>query len=195
MLKIKNMKKKKITKKRIIETLKTYNVTEICKLYKEIYEKVPESYSWTNEKLIKHLNAFIVFEWAKKYAKSDKMERNLYKIFDCAGRFYNYPTYERKYKYSEHGEYEPLPKQEIVEYLMEQIKKLKENPESRYVKWPIKRNKLLLFCSMTYKYMDYNKWVAIKVEGNERFVETIIKYADKIREKIKNQDEERGGCF
>jgi len=189
------MEKKKVTKKRIIETLKKYNVTNICKLYKEIHGEVPQSYRWTNGKLVKHLNAFIVFQWAKKYAKSDKMEKKLYKIFDSAVRFYNYPTHERKYKYSKNGEYDPLPKQEIVEYLIEQIKRLKENTEDRYVKWPTKGNKHLWFCSMTYRHKDYNKWAAIKIEGNEEFVETLIKYAEKKREQIKTQDNEWGGCF
>ncbi len=77
--------------------------------------------------------------------------------------------------YGKHGYYKPTRLMEIVDYLKEQC----SNPHSNYAKRPMLGYTHLYFCSPIYGHSDYNKWPALPIEGNERFCELVIKYADK----------------
>lgn len=173
------MKTARITKKEIVKTLRGYNVTEICKLYKRIHGEVPTTESWVYVDGVKitykYLDGFKVYQWAENYATSRKMDRALYGHLAWASHKWNYSSYDEPYRHAPHGMYEPLRKQYIVEELLRQC----QNPTSNYAKRPMLGFTNLYFCSPIYGHSDYNKWRAIEIEGNERFCDLLIRYADK----------------
>lgn len=74
-----------------------------------------------------------------------------------------------------HGLYMCDIRHRVVEYLKEQCSLV----PSPYCKRPMVHDSNLFFCSPHYGIKDYNKWMAMPIEGNERFVDKVIKYADK----------------
>ena len=67
--------KKKITKKEILETLRTYDVTKICALYKCIHGSVPmEERIPYMGKPYKCLYSFQIYKWTKPYSTSAKID-------------------------------------------------------------------------------------------------------------------------
>lgn len=166
---------KRITKKEIYRTLRTYNTTKICKLYKQIHGGVPTLVRGGIGYSYKALDGGKVYEWASEYATSAKMDRALYANLSIASHHWRYSHYDEPYIYCEHGYYEPTQKMAIVNYLKEQC----ADPTSNYAKRPMLGYTHLYFCSPVYGHSDYNKWRALPIEGNERFCEIVIKYADK----------------
>lgn len=164
---------KRITKKEIVNTLRTYNPTRICALYKRVYGCVPmkedAAYHFT------YLDGYKIYQWAEQYATGIRMDRRLYHLLCRVSHHWNYSAYDMCYVYSKHGEYEPLPKQRVVEFLVRQC----QNPTSNYAKRPMMGYTNLYFCSPAYGHKDYNKWCALPIAGNERFCETVIKYANR----------------
>lgn len=173
------MKRKKITKKEIVVTLRSYNVTRICKLYKKLYNEVPTKHCsvYVDGQRIEYkcLDGFELYTWASDYATSRKMDKMLYGCLNRASHQWQYSCYDEPYRHAPHGIYEPLRKQYVVEELVRQC----QNPTSNYAKRPVFGHTHLYFCSPVYGHSDYNKWRAIEIKGNEAFCEAVIKYADK----------------
>lgn len=169
------MKSKKITKKQIVKTLRSYNVTEICKLYKRIHGEVPTERRGNGKWSFTCLDGYKVYDWAKDFATSRRMDRCLYGSLSRASHHWKYSIYDMDAVYSKHGYYEPTLKQRIVEELLRNC----ADPTSNYAKRPMYGHTHLYFCSPVYGHADYNKWRAILIKGNERFCELVIKYADR----------------
>lgn len=149
---------KKITKKKIWETLKSQNRTAIYKLVKEIKGKA---------------NKVEVMDFIRENSKTEKIYKRAYEI--AYGTIEEWCQRSWHNKNNKHGYFEPLKKQEIVEYLKKQTSK----PINNYTKLPFYGITHLYFCSPIYVHRDYNKWCAIPIKGNEKFCELIINYAHK----------------
>ena len=169
------MKAKKISKKEIIKTLRTYDTTKICKLYKRIFGVVPVETRSNGSWSFTCLDDGKVYDWAKGFATSRKMDRRLFGLLGRASHHWKYPYYDMDAVYSKHGYYEPTLKQRIVQELLKNC----ANPTSNYAKRPMYGHTHLYFCSPVYGHSDYNKWRAIPIKGNERFCELVVKYADR----------------
>lgn len=165
----------KVTKKEIYKTLRTYDTTKICRIYKKIHGEVPTETRGNGKYQFTCLDGFKVYQWAEKFATSCKMDKMLYALLARASHHWKYSTYEMDAVYSKHGYYAPTTKQHIVEVLLNECK----NPTSNYAKRPIYGYTHLYFCSPVYGHKDYNKWCALPIKNNERFCEVVIKYADK----------------
>ena len=163
----------KTTKKHIREEIKSYDVTRICKVYKQVHGEVPTDTFEVNGKTFKRLDCFKVYKWAKDYVTSSKADRRLYHLLDRAPHYYRVPLCDRCFVWG--NDIAPLRKQYIVDYLKEQCK----NPTSNYAKQPMLGYTHLYFCSPVYGHSDYNKMRALPIEGNESFCAAVIKYANK----------------
>lgn len=177
---------KVISKATIENVIKTMDVNRICKIYKEVTGSCPTKERPTKmaipangsvKQAYSCLNVFAVRGWAENFAKSEKMKRQLYYLFQdkTVQRWAYRSDVEEAAAHSKHGVFEPLKKQYIVEYLKEQCL----DPASNYAKRPMLGHTHLYFCSPVYGHSDYNKWCALPIKGNERFCELVIKYADK----------------
>lgn len=168
---------KTISKKNIVAILRTYNVTDICALMNRVTGSVPtqDYIAFESQQHSKCLDGFSVYQWAKQFAASGKMERRLYHMLDRASHHWKLDAYSTHYPHVRHGWYEPLKKARIVDFLKEQC----QDVTSNYVKRPMMGHTHLYFCSPVYGHSDYNKWCALPIEGNERFCELVIRYADK----------------
>lgn len=165
----------KVTTKEIVKTLRTYDTTKICKLYKRIFGEVPTEKRGTENWSITCLDGGKVYDWAKDFATSRKMDRCLYGSLSRAAHHWGYSSYDMDAVYSKHGYYAPTLKQHIVDELLKNC----ADPTSNYAKRPMYGHTHLYFCSPVYGHADYNKWRAIPIKGNERFCELVVKYADR----------------
>lgn len=149
------MEKKKVTKKEIACILRSGNITKIFQLYYRIHGNI---------------DRHGLYHFIRSNAPSKRVYRDAYHI--C----HNKPkcAYSHLYK-GKHGYFDPLPRQKVVEKLLEECNREIDN----YSKRPFMGNTHLYFCSPIYGHSDYNKWMAIDIKGNERFCEVIKKYADK----------------
>ncbi len=161
--------KTKVTKKEIIATLRSLDVTRICAMYKRVNGESPSKLCNCGQIEYERRDGFKVYKWAAQYATSAKMDRKLYLTLDRPTR------YDEEYAHSEHGIYEPLRKSFIINYL----KKECQDPNSNYAKRPMMGHTHLYFCSPVYGHRDYNKWCALPIEGNEAFCEKVIAFADR----------------
>lgn len=158
---------KKITKREITEVIRTCDQTQVFRLYLKLNP--------TQRKLNGRSLRYAVAEFIEDYAPTKKTLRwanevRYYRRFD-----FDYQNYENKFYSRLH---------DIVEFTKLQVK----NPYSPYAKRPMLGLTHLYFCSPVYGHSDYNKWCALPIKGNERFCETIIKYADKYFNKIKYEN-------
>lgn len=167
----------KVSKKKIVSTLRTYDVTKICALYKNIFGYVPTEklQPYGLESTYTYLDYLEVYKWASDFATSNKMDSLLYDLLRNASHYKHRSFGGDKYCYAKHGIYEPLEKHHIVNYMLEQCKDVKSN----YAKRPMMGHTHLYFCSPVYGHRDYNKWQSLPIKGNERFCELVIKYADR----------------
>lgn len=154
---------KKITKREITEVIRTCDQTQVFRLYLMLNP--------TQRKLNCRSLRYAVAEFIENNAPTKKTFRwanevRHYRRFD-----FDYQNYENKFHSRLH---------DIVEFTKLQVK----NPSSPYAKRPMLGHTHLYFCSPVYGHSDYNKWRALPISGNERFCETIIKYADKYFNKI-----------
>ena len=142
----------KVSKKEIINTLRTLDSTRIFSLYKKIYGEI---------------NRSGICKFIREYAPSQSIAM---KAYDLA-----YPTKHDNVRIMCETGNIIFKLNYIVEYLKEQLKDTKSN----YAKRPMLSKNNLYFCSPIYGFSDYNHWCALPIEGNERFCEVIVKYADK----------------
>lgn len=141
-----------VSKKEIINTLRTLDSTRIFSLYKKIYGEI---------------NRSGIYKFIQEYAPSQSIAM---KAYDLA-----YPTKHDNVRIMCETGNTIFKLNYIVEYLKEQLKDTKSN----YAKRPMLGHTNLYFCSPSYGHSDYNKWRALPIAGNERFCEILIKYADK----------------
>lgn len=167
---------KTISKKHIVEVLRTMDLTAICRLYKQVNGSVPTSTEEVDgaDKIRKHLNTFAVLDWTYQFATSRWMRTDLRELFYSPKAGLK-PYYDQVYSLTLHGHYKPLQKGRIIAFLKEQC----QDPVSNYAKRPMLGHTHLYFCSPVYGHSDYNKWRALPIKGNERFCELVIKYADR----------------
>ena len=152
--------KKRITVKQIQSVLRGMNPTEIFRLYFQIYGGKVERTD--------------VFKFIKKYAPSQKVSRNAYNIAYAKNSNKPISTDQTRKAIAWKA---ANAKHLAIEALKEHIEVWKTNPA--YAKRPMMGNINLWFCSPVYGFSDYNKWMSMPIEGNERFCETICKLADK----------------
>lgn len=147
----------KITKKHIQKVLRTLDRTQIYKLCRQMSDDG-------------NVTQTAVFNMMCEYAPTVRVRKAAFNIA------YNSPhdCIDTCFK-GVHGWFKPLPKQHIVDYLKEMV----QFPQSEYVKVPIMGHTHLYFAHPAYGHKDYNKWRAIKIEGNEVFCNTLISYAKK----------------
>lgn len=146
---------KKITKKEIASTLCTLDTTQIFRLYKRV--------NGGNQ-----VDRSALYDFIKDNAPTQKVRNAAYCI--AYAHHQTWDCYKGK-----HGVFEPLPRQKAVEYTMRQL----QSPASSYAKFPIMGHTHLYFASIAYGHSDYNKWRSVKIEGNERFCDTLIAYVNK----------------
>ena len=152
--------KKKITVKKIQSVMRGMNPTEIFRLYVQIYGGKVERMA--------------VVRFIQKYAPSKRVYKNAYNI--AFTRNANKPISTDQSRKS-HDWKIANGKHLTIEALKKNIEIWKTDPH--YAKRPIMCIAHLWFCSPVYRFSDYNKWMSIRIEGNERFCETICKLADK----------------
>lgn len=150
---------KNISKKHIEATLRTLDSTKIFALYKRIYGNVDRSG---------------IYNFIHEFAPS---QRVYYKAYDTA--------YSHKHAFrrndieteciKRHGFFRGDLRQQTVEKLKHEV----QDVTSPYAKRPMMGHTHLYFCSPVYGHSDYNKARMIPIEGNERFCELVIRYADK----------------
>lgn len=177
-----------VSKKQIVSTLRTYDVTKICALYKKLFGTIPteKRQTYDSKSTFTCLDGFELYQWAKDFATSSKMDRHLYHLLDRASHHWSRSFYDDKYCYAKHGTYDPLRKQAIVNEVLKECKDV----ESNYAKRPMLGYTHLYFCSPVYGHSDYNKACMIPIKGNERFCELVIKYADKFFAPVYDVDKE-----
>lgn len=167
------METKKISKKEIVKTLRTYDVTKICRLHKKVFGEVPVEIRDFGGKKVKCLDGFKLYRWAADYATSRKMDHLLYSALSQASHHWKHSVFDLDAVYCNNGYYEPTLKQRIVSETL----KFCADPHSRYAKMPMMGFTHLYFCSPVYGHSDYNKWCAIEIKGNERFCELVVAIA------------------
>lgn len=163
---MKTYSNKKITKSEIQRTLRTLDPTQIFRLYKRI-----------SGEPIKRVK---LYDFIHEYAPTKKV---FWAACDIA--FNRKHTEEsialERAIIRKHGLFN-LNRGFRKKIIVDEMKKQIADPCSNYAKRPMYSldGKYLCFCSPVYKHSDYNKWAqAIEVEGNERFCELVIRYADR----------------
>lgn len=151
---------KTITKKHIARVLRSQDSTQIYRLCHLLYGG--------------KVTASIVYDFIRANASSNRVYKNAYRLA------YNSKHQDERLSIEiesmkKHGFYQGDRLTTIVNFLKLQCME----PESNYAKRPMYGHTHLYFCSPVYGHQDYNKWCALPIEGNERFCETVIRYADK----------------
>ena len=109
------------------------------------------------------LDRYGLYNFIQDHAPSKRVANMAYEIaYGCSNKVYSSSDLMTR-------------KQKIVEYLKEQIKDV----TSPYAKKPMLGHTKLYFCSPNYGHKDYNKYSALRIKGNERFCELIVKLGDK----------------
>lgn len=167
---------KKITKKEIVETLRTYDVTKICTLYKRIHGSVP-----TEERLpymgnpYRCLCSFQIYKWTKQYSTCAKMDRRLYDLLSTASHHWAYSFYDEHYAHTFHSVFAPLPRHAARLYFQHEKERGYDNGFDNYSKVAMMGETYLYACSPVYGHNDYNKARILPKKGNEKFCEILIK--------------------
>lgn len=148
-----------ISKKEIQSTLRTLDSTKIFALYHRIYGRVDRQE---------------ILNFIKEFAPSQRVYRMAYKL-----------AYSHKHSFrrndidtecvKRHGFYHGNLRQQVVDALKHEC----QDVTSNYAKRPMMGETWLYFCSPIYGHNDYNKRRMIPIQGNERFCELVIKYANK----------------
>ena len=165
--------KNKVYKKEILRTLRTYNTTKICKLMKKCVGYVPKKTPYISEvdddmQVPEVLDTFEVYRWASQYATSDKMK---HKLYDVLSKSNNKRSYGDEYAYLPHGWYKPLPRLRAHRFFEAQ----KREGLSNYSKIAVIDDDYLMSCSPVYLLSDYNKHYILRLEGNERFCDILVR--------------------
>lgn len=154
----------KVTKKEIQRVLRTMDSTQIYRLHKKMFGNVYKA------KIVDFIEA---------YAPTNKIARYAYKLAYNTKHAEDRVTIEC-YCMRKHGIYEGDVKHNIIAELKRNI----ACATSPYAKRPVLGHTNLYFCSPVYGHSDYNKWRACPIKGNEKFVNLVIKVADKTFNKI-----------
>lgn len=141
----------KTTKKDIQAVLRTLDRTAIFRMYKNIYGEISRNG---------------IYDFIHEYAPNNRIYKKAYELAYGGLGSRNHST---------HGTFEPLPLQRVVEVLVSNCK----NADSPYSKMPMMGHTHLYFCHRAWGHSDYNKWCALPINGNERFCEAVIKYAQR----------------
>ena len=149
---------KKITKKHIRSVIRTLDKTAIWKLVHNVYGGKTSSKQ--------------VADFMEEFAPTKAIYRQVYEIAYKANRFKAIPSWQTR------NEIE-FDLGNIKHKVIAQLKENIADVTSPYAKRPMKGYTHLYFCSPIYGHKDYNKWCAMPIDGNERFVELIISVADK----------------
>lgn len=151
---------KNITKKEIASVLRTMDSTKIYSLCARIWGFIPDRRA--------------VYDFIKNNAPSIRVARKAY--------YLTYPNKHSMERYSiestcihRHGLYKGDERHNVVKKLRREC----QDVTSPYAKRPMMGHTHLYFCSPVYGHSDYNKARMIPIEGNERFCELVIRYADK----------------
>lgn len=157
---------KKIPKYEIQRILRTLDPTKIFRLYKSIYGGA-----------IKRVK---LYDFIREYAPTRKVY-----MASCDIAFNRKHTEEsialERAIIRKHGLFN-LNRGFRRKIVVDEMKKQICDPCSNYAKRPMYSldRKYLSFCSPVYRHSDYNRWeCAIEVDGNERFCELVIRYADR----------------
>lgn len=157
---MKTFDNKQISKKEIERTLRTMDSTKIFALYHRICGIIPDRMH--------------VYHFIRNYAPSQRVYR---KAYDLA--YNNKHAIQRNNIATEclkrHGLYRANLRQQVVDALKREC----QDVTSNYAKRPMMGQTHLYFCSPVYGHSDYNKTRMIPIDGNERFCELVIRYADK----------------
>lgn len=140
--------RKKFAKKEIAATLRTMDPTKIHRL------------------CVLVTGGHNVLEFVKTHAPSNI-------VYDAAYNIaypHTHAHVSEEYK-SRHGHFEPLPRQAARLFFQAQA----ANGLNAYTKVPTMGNTHLYSASPYYGHADYNKARILKIEGNERFCELLVK--------------------
>ena len=154
---------KRISKKHIVQVLRSMNTTEIFRLYHHIYGgKVTAKDVYT-----------FIDEFITAYRTYRKIRTAVFNalhhfksIDDPQVRDQSRKAWDFKEKNAKHF---------AVQALREEIARGFDG----YTKRPIMGMTHLYFASPVYGHSDYNKWRSVEIKGNERFCEVICRLADK----------------
>ena len=151
---------KTISKKNIETILRTQDATQIFRLFHQIHGMIPARSD--------------VYHFIRNYAPSMRVYRQAYRL-----AYSNKHSEERLQIeiacLKRHGFYKGNARQQVVDALKREC----QDVTSNYAKRPMMGHTHLYFCSPVYGHSDYNKRRMIAIEGNERFCELVIRYADK----------------
>lgn len=150
---MKTYKGESITKKQIVNVLKTQDVTAIFRLYHRIYGEHPT-----------HIR---VMDFALAFSTSGKILRAI------ENSRIGHITYKEIVNDSEFRAQNA--KSIAMRFFREQLRDV----TSSYAKRPMMGHTHLYFCSPVYGHRDYNKIMSLPIAGNERFCETMCRLADK----------------
>lgn len=161
---------KRVTKREIVSTLRTFDATKICALYKKIHGEVPTERSFEVPSAIR-LNPHAINKWAACYATSRRMERKLFALFLSCRHCWRRTIDDEKSAHSKHGNYVPLPRQAAHDFFEYEKKRGIDN----YTKVAMYGHTFLYACSPVFGHTDYNRSRILEIKGNERFCELLIK--------------------
>ena len=154
---------KSISKKHIVQVLRSMNTTEIFRLYHQIYGgKVTEKdiYTFIDEFITAHRTyrkiCSAVFNTLHHYKHIDDSQ-----VLDQSRKACAFTEKNAKHL--------------AVQALREEIARGLDG----YTKRPIMGFTHLYFASPFYGHRDYNKWRSVEIKGNERFCEVMCRLADK----------------
>ena len=148
-----------ISKKEIAKVLRTMDPTQIFKLYHRIYG---------------HTDRKGVLDFIKEFATSDRVRYAAYSIAYSHKHAYRRNDIEMEC-IKRHGFFHGDDRKNVIDMLKRECTDVVSN----YAKRPMYGVSHLYFCSPLYGPQDYNKRRMIKIEGNERFCELVINYANK----------------
>ena len=154
---------KRISKKHIVQVLRSMNTTEIFRLYHQIYGgKVTANDVYT------FIDEFITaYRTYRKICTAVFNSLHHYKPIDAP------QVHDQSRKALDFSE--KNAKHFAVQALREEIARGFDG----YTKRPIMGMTHLYFASPVYGHSDYNKWRSVEIKGNERFCEVICRLADK----------------
>lgn len=149
---------KSISKKYIQSVIRTMDATQIFRLVHIIYGGKVEREQ--------------VYDFIQEFAPTNKTYKAAYMIAYTRNSYQAEPTAMIHASLSFRKDNE---KHIAIQALRDEIARGFDS----YTKRPIMGHTHLYFASPVYQHRDYNKWRAMKIEGNEHFCEVICRLADK----------------
>lgn len=156
---------KTISSERIREAIRVADITRIYQLYHLIYGGKPERSA---------VNAFIMRYSPSHRAAMQSLEKACKKVND-------------RLKRQEQDDNDTLG---LKKRIVDKLKEWCADPASPYSKRPMYGHTHLYFCHPEWRHIDYNKWCAIPISGNERFCAMVVRYGDKYFKGVKTRKHE-----